>query len=144
MVASRAVRELAAFAAVDALRPGRDARVRFLPDSVAGRWLSTLIVPDLATACAAAFVRSYRPPPGVTWASLWRHPDDDPLAAASPVRIALVARDPDAALESAGPALDILRASGWLRPELSAWTPESLRGDDAVARAILAGRRILQ
>jgi len=143
MVASRAVRELAALGTVESLRPGRDLRVRFLPESAAGRWLDGLLVPDLPTEAAAAFARAYRPPAGVTWAALWRHPGDDPLAAAAPVRIALVARDPESALDAADPALDAVRRAGLPLPDVSAWTPESLRGDDPVARAILAGRRIL-
>lgn len=47
MAASRAVRELEALGAVEIVRPGREAQVRFLPRSVAGAFLSTLEVPDL-------------------------------------------------------------------------------------------------
>ncbi|MFO1533515.1 MAG: hypothetical protein ABR562_07470 [Thermoplasmatota archaeon] len=50
MVASRAARELVALGALEAVRPGREARMRFLPGSVAGRFLAALDVPDVERA----------------------------------------------------------------------------------------------
>jgi hypothetical protein len=139
MVASRACRELAALGAVDAIRPGRDARVRFLPATPAGRFLARLRVPDLHGEAAALFAKTYAPPPGITWMGRWRHPADDPAAPTVPLRIALIARDPEAALDASGPALDALRARGHPPPELSAWTAEQVRGAGDVAAAIRAG-----
>jgi hypothetical protein len=139
-VASRAVRELAALGAVEAVRPGRDLAARFLPGTPAGAWLDCLVVPDLRQAVAATVARAYLWPAGVTRLVLWRHPDDDPNAPEAPVRVAaLTNRDPGDALEAAGPALDAVRAAGLPMPEVSAWVAGDLAADDPVARAILAG-----
>jgi hypothetical protein len=140
MVASRAVRELAALGAVEALRPGRDVRARFLPGSPAGAWLAGLVVPDLRQAVADGFARRYPWPAGVTRLVLWRHPDDDPASPESPTRIAVLTnRDPAEALEAAGSALDGLRVAGLPIPDLSAWVAGELSQEDPVARAILGG-----
>ncbi|MES2153653.1 MAG: hypothetical protein V4510_00775 [bacterium] len=50
MVASRAARELQALGALDVVRPGREVRMRFLPDSPAGFFLANLEVPDVVPA----------------------------------------------------------------------------------------------
>jgi hypothetical protein len=142
MASSRAVRELAALGAVEVLRPGRSALVRWRPDSPAGRFLDALQAPDLRRGAAEAFASAYGRPPGVAAVLLWRDPADDPADPRAPARIALVARDPEAALELAGPALDAVARGGHPQVEATAWSPAALRGDDPVARAIRAGARL--
>jgi hypothetical protein len=140
MVASRTVRELAALGAVEVLRPGRDARIRLRFGSPAARWLAASGAPDLHGEAAAAFATAYGAVPGVTRLLRWRHPDDEPADPLAPLRIALVtARSPEAALDAAGPGLDALAREGWPAPEVTAWRPADLRGEDPVARAIAAG-----
>lgn len=139
MVASRAVKEMAALGAVEVLRPGRDARIRLRPGSPAARWLAAA-VPDLHGQAAAAFAAAYPAAPGVTGLLRWRHPDDVPADPLAPLRIAIVtARSPETALDAAGVGLDALAAGGWPAPEVTAWRPADLRGADRVARAIAAG-----
>ena len=58
----------------------------------------------------------------------------EPVAEAARV-YRLVGAPPDPDRES-------VRAAWLPVPDLSAWTPESLRGKDNVARAIVAGRRL--
>lgn len=137
VVAGRAVRELEALAAVDVFRPGRDAVVRFRPESRAGRFLASLDPPDLHAEAARAFAAAFQAPG--TRVVRWRMPQDDPLDPLVPLRLALVHRgDPDAALEASGPALDAVRAQGLPAPDLMPVARAGL-GDDEVARAIRAG-----
>lgn len=142
MVASRAVRELAALGAVTVQRPGRDARIQ--PARAAPAWdvLARLDLPDLHAQAAAAFARAYARPPGTTAVLRWRHPDDDPADPLAPLRIGLVAREPEQALDHAGAALDAVRGAGYAAPEITAWTPAQLTEDDPVAQAIAAGARV--
>ncbi len=142
VVASRALRELSALRAVDFLRPGRNAQVRFRPDTVAGRFLAAFEAPDLRDGAAWAFAAALRRVPGLVQTLRYTEPDEDPADPLAPVRVALVtARDEEAVLEAAGPALDAVREAGWPPVQVATFPVEVLRdAGDPVARAVLAGR----
>jgi hypothetical protein len=142
MVASRTVRELSAQGAVDVVRPGRDARIRFLPDSPAGMFLASLEVPDVAAAATQAFADAYVAPRGTTWIAQWWAPEDDSSDPLARPRVAVVGRDTVAALDAAGPALDTVQSAGLPAPDVSAWTAGQLQAEDPVAKAILGGIRL--
>jgi hypothetical protein len=142
MVASRAAKELAALGAIESLRPGRNARIRWRPDSAAGRFLASH-VPDLRREAADAFATAFRPVDAAARFTLllWRDPRDDPADPLAPARIAVVAsvRTADAALDAAGPALDAVRNAGLPAPEVSLFSPTELQGNDATAVAVRSG-----
>ncbi|MHB8634245.1 MAG: hypothetical protein ACYDBQ_09835 [Thermoplasmatota archaeon] len=138
MAVSRAVRELAAVAAAETKRPGRQARVRWLANSPAGRWLGTLEAPDLRRAVLDTFAANLRHPARVV---LWTKPGDDPGDPRVPTRIALLVQDgEEAALDASGAALDAVAGVALPAPDVAAFLEGDLDPADAVAKAILAGR----
>ncbi|MGB0653540.1 MAG: hypothetical protein ACPGQL_10110 [Thermoplasmatota archaeon] len=141
-VASRTVKELAALAAVDVLRPGRDAQIRFLADSAAGRAMVELAgaATDLRGHAAAAFAGGLPHDLGSRLVR-WHDRGDAPSGPTTPTRLALIGDDEDDLLDAVGPALDAVRAAGLPEPEVTTWTPELLAGgpEDPVAAAVRAG-----
>ncbi len=55
----------------------------------------------------------------------------------TPLRIAILAHDEDAAWDAVGPALDKVREEGWPAPDVTVYNPEELDSGDAVDAAIL-------
>ena len=140
IVASRAVRELEALGAVEALRPGRDSRVRFLPQAAAGAFLAGLQVPDLRAQAGRAFATSLKAPAGTVTVLRWQQPGDDPADPRCPVRVAVVVRRNEAeAADAAGAALDAVRAAGLPPVAVSTHLAGALDPADPVAQAILRG-----
>ncbi len=139
--AARAVQELEALAALEVIRPGRDAQLRLRRDTEMGRVLLMLRLPDLRKGACRAFSASFGHPQGVRQILRWSMPGDhlaDPLC---PTRIAVVCRDdPEPALDAIGPALDGVRAEGWPAPDVTVWTREELVPGDPLAVAILEGQ----
>lgn len=135
--AARAVQELQWLGAVESLRPGRDAEIRFRPGSAVGEALARLRLPDPRAGAAQVFAQAYRHEARLLH---WQAPGDIPSDPAFPTRIAIVASQPEAALDAAGAALDAVEDAGWPPPEITAWEPGMLDEDDPVAAAILAGR----
>ncbi len=140
-VAARATSELQALGAVEVLRPGRDAQIRWLPDAPAARALAELNPPDLREAQARAFMGAFSGPPGTVKVLRWLAPHDVAADPSTPTRLAIVVRDEDdeeEALDATGPALDAVRLAGLPAPDVTTMLAELL-GDDDVSRAIRRG-----
>lgn len=140
MVASRAVGELAALGIVEAFRPGRAMRVRFLPESAASRIAAALELPDLRRHAADTFAHGYDGPPRARLLH-WAEDGDDPADPLVPCRVAVLVPDDDQddAFDAVGDALDAVVAAGWPRPDVTV-LGRSLLGDDPASQAVRAGR----
>lgn len=145
-VAARAVRELQALGAVEANRPGRDARIRWLPDRPAARWLATLDPPNLAAAAAQRFAAAVPRQPPITRLLWWRATGDTPADPLCPVRVAIVWRggpdDEEAALEAADAGLDAVAAAGLPHILVNTVSEEALRSGDATAQDMARGQSL--
>ncbi len=139
--AARAVQELEALAALEVLRPGRDAHVQLRRDTEMGGALLRLRLPDVRQGTCQAFAASFGHPEGVRQLLRWAAPEDhsaDPLCR---TRIAVICRDDsEPALDAVGPALDGVREAGWPAPDVTVWTRDELVPDDRMAVAILEGQ----
>jgi hypothetical protein len=132
MAAWRTVQALEALAAVEVLRPGRDAIIR-RRDGPAAEFLLGLAVPDLRSMAWAAFAAAYGGPGRVV---RWTPPgarDDDPT---QPTRLAILSSD-DAAWDHVDGALDAVRAARLAPPEVTVHDPAALDAGDPVAAALL-------
>ncbi len=141
--AARAVQELEALGALEVIRPGRDAQVRFRRDTEMGRALWMLRLPDVRLGTCKAFSAAFGHPQGVRQVLRWVAPQDHSADPLCPTRIAVVCRDDaEPALDAVGPALDGVRAAGWPAPDVTVWTRDELVPDDSMAVAILEGQPI--
>ncbi len=139
--AARAVQELEALAALEVIRPGRDAQVKLRPDTEMGRALLWLRLPDVRLGACKAFAASFGHPQGVRQLLRWTMAGDHPGDPLCPTRIAVVCRDdPEPALDAVGAALDGVREAGWPAPDVTVWTRDDLVPDDPMAAAILEGQ----
>lgn len=134
-IASRAVDEFQALGLVDVIRPGRAAQVRINEQSPWVPWLRRSPPPGIASVVAASYDGPGRL---VQWSDAGERPDDPH----SPVRIAIITDDEEAALDAIGPTLDAVRDAGWPAPELTAWEASLLDPDDPVGARILSGRAL--
>ncbi len=144
MTASRAVKELSALGVVDQYRPGRALVVQWRSAAAAAQRLAAFDADDLRRRGAEAFAQAYQPATGRTLLS-WNMPDDDPSDPLVPARVAVIVtrtEQEDDALDDVGPALDLVHAAGWPRPDVTVFVRSDLEPGDDVARAVLAGRPI--
>ncbi len=132
-IVSRAIDEFTALGLVDVLRPGRAARIQLNEASPWVPWLRRSPPPGIAAVVAAAYEGPGRL---MQWSDAGERRDDPH----SPVRIAIITDDEDAALDAIGPTLDAVREAGWPAPELTAWDESMLDADDPVGARILSGR----
>ncbi len=134
--ASRVVADLEALEALEKLRPGRDARIRWRPGPVADL-LRALAVPDPRAETLAAFRAGYAGPADSVHA--YRVEGDVAGDPRTPLRVVVLSRDEDAAWDAVGPALDAVRAAGWPAPEVAVHDPRDLDASVPADAALLAG-----
>lgn len=132
----RVVDDLEALEALEKLRPGRDAVIRWRPGPVADL-LRGLEVPDVRARTLEAFRSGYRGP--AESVHTYRDARDAPGDPRTPLRIAVLSRDEDAAWDAVGPALDAVREAGWPAPDVTVHDPRDLDPGDPAAAAVLAG-----
>jgi hypothetical protein len=139
-VAARAAHELEALGAIEMLRPGRNAHIRWRPDAAAAQTIAQMVVPPFREAACRAFVQAIGQPGNVEIIRRWQQPEEhaaDPLV---PTRIAVICQgDVDAALDAVGPALDGVQQAGLPAPDVTVIDRDDLDAGDALGAAMLAG-----
>ncbi len=132
--AGRVVDDLEALEALDKLRPGRDAVIRWRAGPVADL-LRGLEVPDVRARTLDAFRSGFHGP----FESIHAYRADGDTAGdpRTPLRIAILSLEEDEAWDAVGPALDAVREAGWPAPDVTVFDPRELDLGDSTDAAVL-------
>lgn len=125
--AGRVVRDLEALEALDKIRPGRDAVIRWRTGPVADL-LRGLEVPDVRARTLATFRAGFKGP--AESVHPFRAAGDTVGDPHTPLRIVVLSQDEDAAWDAVGPALDAVREAGWPAPDVAVHDPRDLDPTD--------------